>query len=152
MSGVELTLEGADYVHDVFDKLITKSKNTQVLMTAIGAALVSSTEERIATEKQSPSGTPWQSLNAKYQQQKAKKSSGGILEREGLLLNSILSDADNDSVTWGSSQEYAAIHQFGGNFLAFGKYDALMPARPFLGISREDRNVIRELAEAYLDV
>lgn len=58
----------------------------------------------------------------------------------------------NSSIEIGSPAEYAPMHQFGAKKGAFGRtnrgapipWDEI-PARPFLGISDEDNDMIRDV-------
>lgn len=53
------------------------------------------------------------------------------------------------SVEWGTNVVYAAIHQFGG---AAGRKDrrVTIPARPFLGVSNEDRTELLAIINDHL--
>ncbi len=50
----------------------------------------------------------------------------------------------------GSPMEYAAMQQFSGKKSEFPHLWGDIPARPFLGISKEDRQAILDIVEAYL--
>ena len=52
-----------------------------------------------------------------------------------------------DQLLFGSSMEYAAMHQFGGTKAQFPNLWGDIPARPFLGITAHDENVIEEIVE-----
>lgn len=124
-----------------------------------------------------PDGSPWKGLSEAYA---AIKPSGyGILYLSGALEGSVTYRSGASSVSWGSPMVYAAVHQFGativpknakalsfvlgdtfaaGNSGAMGTRQAFLvqvqsvtiPARPYLGISTEDREEIPQLAGEYL--
>lgn len=108
---------------------------------AIGEQLKIQTEKRFEKE-QDPDGNAWQPLNEKYQKRKAKKAPRQeILQFEGRLFDTLVAQATDYSVKFGSNSIYANTHQFGrGN----------IPARPFLGINDEDKKIIAdELQDAW---
>lgn len=135
--------KGMNEARQLLQGLIKKTDSLEPLMEDIGAHGVSSTQIRIADEKRSPDGAKWADYkDPKYAARKAKKSSGGLLEHSGMLIRSMTSNAGKNSVEWGSNREYAATHQFGrGNIVA----------RPFLGISNKDSQVIGDLIRQYYD-
>ena len=68
----------------------------------------------------------------------------------GDLLNSVQpepADAHVDIVA--GPTEYAGIHQFGG--MAGRNRSTEIPARPYLGLSAEDRDEILDAASDYLE-
>lgn len=78
----------------------------------------------------------------------------------GNLRQYVWYHATKDMFQMGSSpntKAYAAIHQFGGPFKAFGKQAAQMPARPFMPIDKNGKlypkaqRVLRERVKNYVD-
>lgn len=125
------------------------------LMAAIAALGESQTRRRIEEEKTGPDGTPWP----------PNEAGTSILLRTGMhLRDSVASTSASDSAEWGSSWEFAHVHQFGATivpksarFLVFpvsgGKAFAkkvTIPARPFVGISDENAEEIRDLVTDYM--
>lgn len=133
-------------------RLAAKVGNMKPLMTRIGALY----ERRVAENFQAeaaPDGTKWKplaetTLMMGLGKQKGFKKNGGlsargkrylggkrILWEKGDLAESIHFQADNSSVTIGSSGSipYAAIHQMGGK-AGRGK-KVTIPARPFLAMN-----------------
>lgn len=77
--------------------------------------LLAAIAERSFDAERSPDGVPWAPLAPATVRQKRKAGrSEKILEREGDLKSSILSDHDRRSAAAGTNLVYAAIHQFGG--------------------------------------
>lgn len=116
------------------------------------------TKMRFRTET-GPDGKKWQDSLRK------KLFGGETLTRDGHLGDNISSAATDTQAMWGSNRIYAAIHQFGGVIraksskglafqLASGDNvvtrQVTMPARPFLGLSDEDKQDIQATVRRYL--
>lgn len=134
------------------------------VMNDIGDGLVQSTQDRMKTGV-SPDGTAFApraaSTLARYK--KLGWSYGLPLHLTGEMAQQVHHSAGPDSVEWGSSSIQAAVMQFGaaqGQFGAFIGKDKLgrdhfhsipwgdIPARPFLGLSEDDRtNILATIAE-----
>lgn len=155
MVGVVLHIDIAEAVGG-YAGMQQRAANRAPALRAIARAGVASTRRRFLAGR-GPDGTPWK---------KGRKRSGQTLILSTLLLRSI-SDRppSNDAVEWGSNRSYAAVHQVGFDGLVavsphtrvvrqiFGRRLASpitqsvagffrwmrMPARPFLGVSVQDR-------------
>lgn len=125
------------------------------LMEAIGALGESQTRRRITDEKTAPDGSAWP----------PNAEGTSILLRTGEhLLGSIAYTASGDQAQWGASWEYAHVHQDGATIkpqsapaLAFsvgGKSvharQVTIPARPFVGLSADNWQELRELVTDYV--
>lgn len=107
---------------------------------AIGEELKKNTQDRFEKEID-PAGKKWKPLDAKYAKRKAKKATHNkILQFGGYLHDELHTVATDKGMQFGSNRKYAAIQQFGGKVGKVGK----IPARPFIGISDEDRQAIRD--------
>lgn len=162
MTGVVLEIDIAEAIAG-YAGMRARAGDQRPALRSIARAGVASTRRRFQTGR-APDGTPWK---------KGKKTSGQTLILSGLLLRSI-SDRPptSDSVEWGSNRAYAAIHQTGFDGPSevsahtrvvrkiFGRPVApttqhvsahtrhmVMPARPYLGVSDEDR---RQFVAIYL--
>lgn len=129
----------------------------------IGQLVEDQTKRRISDERQSPEGEDWPAWSKGY----AETRHGGhsLLVGEGHLQNSIQNYTTADRVTVGSNLIYAAIHQFGGTIvpknaehLVFMLGDrkvfaqsVTIPARPWLGLSSENRQEIEDLVICQLE-
>lgn len=131
-------------------------------MTPINADIAalgeSSTRLRFRTET-GPDGRAWKpSLRAQL-------SGGKTLTKDGHLAGSLSARHGRDFAEWGVNRIYAAIHQFGGVIraksaqalrfpLAGGGFATVksvtMPARPFLGLSADDRADILDILQRRL--
>ncbi|MCX8506510.1 MAG: phage virion morphogenesis protein [Alphaproteobacteria bacterium] len=63
------------------------------------------------------------------------------------LMRQLSYQSRPDQLLFGSSMEYAAMHQFGGTKAQFPNLWGDIPARPFLGITAHDETVIEEIVE-----
>ena len=113
------------------------------LMQAIGAVLENSTRERFS-DKKAPNGLSWANLMPNTIKRKVNKhgQNAGILVESGDLLSSLTYVADKYEVSVGTPEIYGVYHQFG---------TAHMPARPFLGISANDKQTVQEMINDYLE-
>lgn len=118
----------------------------------------SSTRARFRSQT-GPDGQRWKpSLRAQL-------NGGKTLTKDGHLGDSVGSYVNQKSAVWGVNRIYAAIHQFGGTIKAKGagglrfaipglgwrtvsKVD--IPARPYLGLSDDDRQDILDLVSDHL--
>ncbi len=109
----------------------------------IGEAMKTATQARAAREE-SPDGTPWVDLSPKYKKRKAARRPGvPKLKFDGHLLGDMFSwqrDGD-DAVLVGTNAIYGATHQFGRGGI---------PARPFLGLSEDDKTEILDILGDHL--
>lgn len=118
--------------------------NLTPLMQAIGSVLEGSTRQRFA-DKQSPNGVAWAVLMPSTV--KAKNGRSNILVDSGDLIRSITFHATSDSVVIGTDRPYGKYHQTGTK-KANGT--TKMVARPFLGLSEDDKSDIGDLINDFL--
>lgn len=132
------------------------------VLNSMAEGLRTSTVERF-TEEKSPEGNSWRPSI------RAREEGGKTLTRTTQLKNSIRSEVSGDGLAVGTNDIRAATHQFGDKrtirarnkrYLAFkigGQWhqaaavNVNIPARPFLGISREDEQDIRDILEEALE-
>jgi phage virion morphogenesis protein len=104
------TKEIKDLVKKINAYALNSPQKTQLLK-SLGKKVEEQTKDRFDTETD-PKGDPWKALTEKYAKQKAKKSSGGILDKTGLMRISIEFQLLGDyAVLIGSPMEYADCHQ-----------------------------------------
>ena len=144
-----------DQLRGALLRLMALGNNPAPAMQDIAALGESSTRLRFRTQT-GPDGMRWKpSL-------RAQMSGGNTLTRDGHLSGSINKRSGADFAEWGVNRIYAAIHQFGGVIRAksagalkfrlpgggFAVVKAVrMPARPFLGVSDDDRRDILDILE-----
>ena len=114
------------------------------LMEQIGSLVESQTRNRIKNEKRAPDGTPWKKWSDEYS--KTRHGGHSLLMNEGDLLDSIQWQVSGDSVEIGSNLVYARTHQLGRK-VGRGR----IPARPYLGLSAENRDEISEAIDSWLE-
>ena len=137
-TGVSLNWGGFD---KALGKAAHKLGDTQALMESVGDALVSGTLKRFQDEED-PTGKKWP------KSKRAAKKDGQTLTDTALLRRSVDYAATSDKVMVGSNLPYARIHQKGGKTGKGHKVD--MPARPYLGVSEEDMDDVRETVADFL--
>lgn len=137
-TGVSLNWGGFD---KALGKAAHKLGDTQALMESVGEALRSGTIERFDAEED-PQGKKWKPSA------RAMAGGGKTLDKESHLKDSIDYATTSDKVMVGSNLPYARIHQLGGKTGKGHKVD--MPARPYLGVSEEDMDEVRETMADFL--
>lgn len=159
MSGASFELDMAE-ANYLFAAIKAAGRNLRPLMNEIGSALEDSTRQRFRTER-SPDGARWAPISQEWRAEKAERGlASGILKMRGDLLNSVRYEADADGVSVIASTPYAAAHQFGatirprrgkalkvrGRLLS----SVRIPARPYLGLSADDRAEVLDAARDFL--
>lgn len=106
----------------------------------IGAMISRSTIDRLASEKQGPEGEPWPTWSIGYA--RTRHSGHSLLVGEGHMRDSIqhqiYGTRDDLVVSVGVHVKQAATHQFGDPSRG-------IPARPYLGLSADNRAAIEAL-------
>jgi len=149
----------------IFRELSRAGKDTRPLADAMGGEMAESTIHRLSVTNESPEGEKWPSSAR-------TRAKGGLVQNQSGtagLAGSITHKATNNSFTVGSIAPYAAMRQFGGTIrprnasvLIFKTFDedtgeeitvaakkVTQPARPYLGISNDDAEVMAEMAADY---
>jgi len=122
-------------VEDV-ETAISRISNTRLNMkralSEVGEYLVSETMFRFDSETD-PFGDKWKPSQA------ALKEGRKTLTKRGFLRQSVTYNATENTLEYGVGEfpPYARIHQYGGKY-----GHAVLPARPYLGISDNDENEI----------
>ncbi len=156
MSGVavEIIDRGLDEAMASIQRL-TSPELRYELMDIVGREAQGQTRHRIMSEKTAPDGTEW-----------PKTFRGtSILHLTGRLWESIDYRATMDQVHIGSALPYARIHQFGGTIKAkngkalrfssggdtYMRRSVYIPARPYLGLSRQNVEDLNDTITAFID-
>lgn len=120
------------------------------LMEAAGALGESQTRRRVEEDKTAPDGTPWPPN---------QEGTSILLATGEHLRDSLAFRASADEAEWGASWEHASVHQEGAviraknaerlAFTSGGKFSrpkqVTIPARPFLGLSDDNRAELEAL-------
>jgi len=154
-SGVSLKWNGLDRA---IHKACRNMAERQELMSSIGEALVSGAVLRFSMEED-PEGRKWQPSR------RAQTTGGQTLNDTGRLRDSIDYATTPETVLVGTNAKYARIHQLGGKirpkskkrlkFKGIGGEDVFakeitIPARPFIGISADDLEEVKETIAEYM--
>ena len=146
---VEFEVEGLVDVGRVLGRL--SQLDLVELQDVAGGLLVSSAQRRIQEEKTSPEGVAWPAWSPAYAATRIpgvhsllvgghRPAGEGVRSEGGHLQGSIEHHFAGDVVLIGSNLPYAAVHQFGSDD------GGNIPARPYLGISADDRAAIEAMA------
>ena len=168
MTGVTIKLSGSLVpIQDSLKRIGALGADPSAVLAGIGPAIVRNTQRRMKAGID-PRGVLWSSyapLNPLYARE---KTGSGILISNGRavgLMGSLTSRVQGNRLIWGTNMPYAAIHQFGGIIrpktptgrLVFHMGGQLfrvksvkIPARPYLGFTDEDRQVVIEGLEDFL--
>lgn len=164
---IEIKVENKSVIN-ALERLARAAANPRPALLAIGESLVLSTKKRFETST-APDGTRWAPNSqvtylmhlggAKSNHRKdgrinsrgAEKVMGKKpLIRKGILSQQISYAVDGNGLRIGSPMEYAAMQQFGGKKSKFPHLWGDIPARPFLGISDADEQMIVSTVDDYL--
>ena len=130
------------------------------VMQDIGEELVASTRERFIAGV-SPEGAAWapksQTTIDAYKRRRQRVDPRPLWGPSGDLNSLFSAHANPDGVIWGTNVLYAAVMHFGAAKGALGRTSrggpvpwGTIPARPFLGVSDEDRTGILAALDDWL--
>lgn len=140
---LEVDVDSAE-VRRAMGNLVRHSARLQPVFEDIGAALLTSTQQRFEDEED-PEGEEWAELAESTQKRRISKrrvrGPDHKLRVSGQLLASLTYLADNTELAIGSNKVYAALHQMGGTD-DMPPGPAAVPARPYIGISQDDEDEI----------
>lgn len=131
---------------DELQKILDKIQNPNEFLEGVSKILVQSTRSRLLSSKTGPDGSRWApwATSTRVTRQKAGTAGKGLLNDSGTLLNAIQGQVSGRQAIVGVNKARAPY----GSFLQLGTKN--MPARPFIGISRQDRGQISDLLRTYL--
>jgi phage virion morphogenesis protein len=158
MSDTEITLVVRDDISRVLAQLSAAAADLTQPMKQLSAELETSTVARFDSNI-GPDGVPWEpsqrALGYTSQKRGGKSANafGKTLVESGDLRSSITSDWGRDFLTIGVEASfgagiYAVIHQFGGQ--AGRNKSVTLPARPYLGLSDSDNDMILDILSQHL--
>jgi len=141
-------------VQAALNKLLDAVASLEPVFRDIGEYLTDSTKQRFVDGK-APDGTAWKA-NRKSTLAR-KKGNKPLIGENKRLSNELHYALFGNGLEFGSSMEYAAVQQFGATKGDFGKTKrgspipwGNIPARPFLGISDDDRDAINQTLVRHL--
>jgi len=128
-------------VRAALDRLAHAGGDLSDAFTEIGDHLIRSHQERFDAGVD-PEGNQWEPLKPKTVEHK-KKNADKVLIESGNLMGKLHYNAGSKQLEFGTNLIYGATHQF-------GRDDAGIPARPFLGISADDEHEILNIIEDHI--
>ena len=167
MIKIEVSDQG---VNQALTRLANTTQHLPTVLDLIGDMLVDSTRQRFATST-GPDGQRWAPNSqvtilrylSKYKGSYGKKtgkltktgagramSKRPLIGESGDLSRQIYSKIDGNTLYIGSTMIYSAMQQFGGKKSQYPSLWGDIPARPFLGLSDQDRNNILDTISDYL--
>ncbi|MEN3238535.1 phage virion morphogenesis protein [Methylobacterium ajmalii] len=147
---VRVHTRGLRRADKIISDLLSRVNNPGPVIEDIGAYMVRSIKNRIFSSKTDPDGKPWARNSDLTQKLKGFDSP---LFHTGYLLKSIrVADADREGFTL-SAADYGGYAQLGVKNMR-GRYQRRdrkgIPARKFLGLSRENKVRIRKMLRDYI--
>jgi phage virion morphogenesis protein len=125
-----------------------------VPMERISGVMARAIERNFADEKDPATGAPWQPLSEETTIPfRAEKGywPGQILQMRGELASAVAAQFGDDWATVTNNKVYAAIQHFGGNTSSKSWIPGVeIPARPFMGLTKEDDEAILDIIAEYL--
>jgi len=144
MATIELNDEE---IRRALNNLLATAGNLNPVLSEIGEHLVESTKRRFGALT-GPDGGHWEDNSPVTVERKGRNQP---LTEHGSLGEQIHAQLlGNNTLAVGSSMEYAAMQQFGGSRSEFPNLWGDIPARPFLGISGDDKTQILDIIAAHL--
>ncbi len=149
MAGAKFSIEpeGVEVIHQRLNELVRRGSNLKPVFADIGEMLIVSHDERFREQK-APDGAPWEPLSSSYKKRK-KTNKDAILKLNDHLGRELGYIATGSDLFFGTPYEYGALHQFGGTS-DMKPGPAAVPARPWLGVTDEDRDVIAQMLGDFL--
>lgn len=152
---IRIDVDGLDGARLGLRRLVSAARDVRPVFVQIGEYLVGATRDRFRDQKD-PDGVPWAPLTEATRSRKPRNKDR-ILTLHGDLGGQISWRASSAELLVGSDRIYAGTHQFGAKKGQYGTTSrgapipwGDIPARPFLGLSDEDRDVIEGMVGDYL--
>ena len=140
MAGGFVTVDDRQ-INAALQRLLQVSNNLEPVFRDIGEYLHISTDARFRAQVD-PQGQLWTPLKPSYLAEKPYNQDK-ILILDGALVGDLHYQASPGEVDFGTSKVYGATHQF-------GRDEAGIVARPFLGVSAEDEVEIVAIVTQHL--
>jgi len=142
MAGATWTIEANfEPLEKALQRLSQATGNLKPAFADIGEAQLISHREGWQNQ-QAPDGAPWAPLDPKYRARK-KRNKDKLLVLDDQLRGTLRWQAEPHQLAFGTDRVYGATHQF-------GRAEAGIPARPFLGLSAADLREVEELIADHL--
>ena len=126
-----------------------RAGNLRPALAEIGEHLTETTKQRFSS-RSGPDGRAWRPNRPVTVERKGRNYPLTHRGTLGQTINYRLRGRDTLEV--GSPMEYAAMQQFGGTRTEFPHLWGDIPARPFLGVSEDDKREILDILVDYLEL
>ncbi|MDO5650544.1 MAG: phage virion morphogenesis protein [Moraxella sp.] len=160
-----IQVQGLDTVQNQLRRLAERGANPTPLLKNMGEQVLNSTQERFESSTD-PDGNRWASnspvtfarlLGSRHTDKNGQINARGVsrvISKKPLILShtlqgSIRYQLNGQSVMVGTNLVYAKMMHFGGTKSAFPHLWGDIPARPFLGISSTDKQVLKQMVVDY---
>lgn len=160
-----IQVQGLDTVQNQLRRLAERGTNLTPLLKNMGEQVLNSTQERFESSTD-PDGNRWASnspvtfarlLGSRHTNKSGKINTRGVsrvMSKKPLILSHTLQGStryqlNGQSVMVGTNMVYAKMMHFGGTKSAFPHLWGDIPARPFLGISSQDKVVLQRMVTDY---
>lgn len=144
----EFSIEGMNEIVAKLQAIQHRSSNLRPLLLEIGEDLTESTKQRFVTTTD-PDGNKWL-LNSVLSTLLYKNGDTPLTDEGHLAASIHYAMLGNEGVEIGTNADQGAMMQFGGTKAEFPHLWGDIPARPYLGVSEDDKQNILELVTSYL--
>jgi len=135
-SAIEIRSEELERLNARMNRFFRNVTHPTQGMRLIANMLESQTRRRIESEKKSPDGEQWQGWSEKYA--KTRHGRNSLLRNRDNLYKSITADFGSDFAQTYTEMVYGRRHQEGDD-------EINLPARPFMGLSRDNQKEVEEV-------
>lgn len=144
MAGVRIDVDDAA-VRAALQRLLAAGQRPRPALLKVGELLVEAAQGRFR-EQRGPDGQAWAPLSPAYAKRKAKKGRDPsiVLVLNRYLVDTLRYQVQDDELLVGTDRPYGAVHQL-------GHPEKNIPARPYLGLSSDDRARVLEVFNDYLE-
>ena len=139
-SFISIDVRGQAQIAKALNRLLKQGSDLAPAFRDIGEYLLESTQQRFV-DMQAPDGKPWEPLAPETLAKKTRTDK--ILPESGTLADTLNYQLGNNQLMLGSNLDYAATHQF-------GRDEAGIPARPFLGVAPFEKIEILDILRDHL--
>ncbi len=134
-------IKGLAKVNQAINRLLRQGQNLDPALRDIGEFWLESTQQRFV-DMQAPDGKPWEPLAPETLANKERPDR--ILTESGTLADTLNYQLSKGGLALGTNMEYGATHQF-------GRDDAGIPERPFLGLAAFEKLEVLDILRDHLD-
>lgn len=158
--GFSLVLDDGELL-DRLEEISRRVSDMTPAMLAIGELMTESTKQRF-TDSEGPDGRRWKenapaTLLAQLANLQSSYSAASPGQKRPLIETGILQDTISYQVVSGGNGVEIGTNRFAGEWDGgagvhhFGSRDGSIPARPFLGVSEDDRVAVLDVLSRFLD-